>query len=93
MYKTITHVAAYGALIILPTFVLAHEETEHGKTAESPRCEAMSAMDHSKMKKGDPVMQAMMKKCMKTHANQPKKEMEASHQQSANHKKEDSHNH
>ncbi|WP_075186828.1 hypothetical protein [Teredinibacter haidensis] len=91
MRKILTRVAAYGALTILPAFALAHEEAEHAKTAEPPKCEAMSAMDHSKMKKDDPVMQAMMKKCMKTHAKQSETEGETSHQKSEGHKKHDSH--
>ena len=93
MRQIIIRVAVYGALTVLPTFVLAHEEAEHAKTAEDPRCEAMSTMDHSKMKKNDPVMQAMMKKCMKTHAKQSETESEASHKKTEVHKKEDLHKH
>ena len=93
MRQIITRVAVYGALTVLPTFVLAHEESEHAKTAEDPRCEAMSTMDHSKMKKNDPVMQAMMKKCMKTHAKQSETEGDTSHQKSEGQKKHDSHQH
>ncbi len=43
----------------------AHDPKEHMKNAEQPKCEKMKNMDHSKMDMNDPVMQAMMKKCMK----------------------------
>lgn len=43
----------------------AHDPKEHMKDAENPNCVAMKDMDHSKMDMNDPVMQAMMKQCMK----------------------------
>ena len=43
----------------------AHDPKEHMKNAESPDCAAMKDMDHKRMNKNDPVMQAMMKQCMK----------------------------
>lgn len=43
----------------------AHDPKEHTKDAEKPDCAAMKNMDHSKMDMKDPVMQAMMKQCMK----------------------------
>jgi hypothetical protein len=43
----------------------AHDPKEHMKDAEKPDCAAMKNMDHSKMDMNDPVMQAMMKQCMK----------------------------
>jgi len=43
----------------------AHDPKEHKKNAKQPDCAAMKNMDHSKMDKSDPVMQAMMKQCMK----------------------------
>lgn len=43
----------------------AHDPKEHMKEAEKPDCAAMKNMDHSKMDMNDPVMQAMMKQCMK----------------------------
>lgn len=43
----------------------AHDPKEHMKDAKKPDCTAMKNMDHSKMDKNDPVMQAMMKQCMK----------------------------
>lgn len=44
--------------------VQAHDPKEHMKNAENPNCAPMQNMDHSKMDMNDPVMQAMMKKCM-----------------------------
>ena len=45
----------------------AHDPAEHMKDNEGkgPDCAAMKNMDHSKMDMDDPVMQAMMQKCMK----------------------------
>ncbi|MBN8717682.1 MAG: hypothetical protein J0I72_07820 [Stenotrophomonas sp.] len=44
----------------------AHDPKEHMKEAQQkPDCAAMKGMDHSKMDMNDPVMQAMMQKCMK----------------------------
>jgi uncharacterized protein involved in copper resistance len=61
--------------LIFPTLFLAvlgvaftaqaHDPKEHMKGAESPNCAGMKDMDHSKMDMNDPVMQAMMKQCMK----------------------------
>ena len=42
----------------------AHEPEKHMKEAEKPECAAMKTMDPSKMDRDDPVMQAMMQKCM-----------------------------
>lgn len=58
----------------LPTLMLAlsvqaHEPKEHMN--EAPDCAAMKDMDHSSMSMDDPVMQAMMQKCMKAmHQNE-----------------------
>jgi hypothetical protein len=43
---------------------LAHDREEHMEKSEKLDCSAMEKMDHSKMDMNDPVMQAMMKKCM-----------------------------
>ena len=58
-----------AALSLSTMFMLgtstAHDPSMHQEQpAEKPKCEMMKGMDHSKMKKDDPVMQAMMKKCM-----------------------------
>jgi len=57
------------SLMAIPTMVLAfsaqaHEPAEHNKNAEGPDCGAMAKMDHAAMDMKDPVMQAMMKKCI-----------------------------
>ena len=56
-------------LIALPALVLtltaqAHDPKEHMNEKQTPDCAAMKEMDHSKMNMNDPVMQAMMQKCM-----------------------------
>lgn len=43
----------------------AHDPSEHTTKVEKPKCAAMKNMDHSKMDANDPIMMAMMKKCMK----------------------------
>ena len=48
----------------------AHDPSMHNKKAEKPKCEAMKNMDHSKMDMNDPVMMAMMKKCMGEKSSQ-----------------------
>lgn len=52
--------------MLLALSAQAHSPKEHMKEAQAPDCAAMKDMDHSKMDMNDPVMQAMMKKCMKT---------------------------
>ncbi len=52
--------------ILLALSAHAHEPREHMKEAQVPDCAAMKDMDHSKMDMKDPVLQAMMQKCMKT---------------------------
>jgi hypothetical protein len=54
---------------VLPTLLLAlssqaHDPAEHIKGAEKPDCAAMKNMDPSKMDRDDPVVQAMMQKCV-----------------------------
>lgn len=55
--------------VVLPALMLAlsaqaHNPEEHINKGQAPNCEAMKDMDHSKMDMNDPVMQAMMQKCM-----------------------------
>ncbi len=45
-------------------FAQAHSPEEHAQNGEDPNCAAMQTMDHSNMDMDDPVMQAMMEKCM-----------------------------
>lgn len=61
--KPLSWLLAVPALA-LTLSVQAHEPEEHMKDAEQPDCMAMKDMDHSTMDMNDPVMQAMMKKCM-----------------------------
>jgi len=42
----------------------AHDPKEHVGNTERPDCAAMKGMDYSKVDNSDPVMQAIMKKCM-----------------------------
>lgn len=48
----------------------AHDPKEHMAGGEAAHCEAMQGMDHTKMDMKDPVVQAMMQKCMQQmHSN------------------------
>ncbi|MCC6201762.1 MAG: hypothetical protein IT494_02000 [Gammaproteobacteria bacterium] len=58
-----------ASALALAFSVHAHEGEDHTKKADKPDCAAMDRMDHSKMDANDPVMQAMMKKCMKDAAH------------------------
>ena len=55
-------------LLLTSFFVMssaqAHDPSEHTAKMEKPKCEAMKNIDHSKMDMKDPVMMAMMKKCI-----------------------------
>ena len=66
--QTITYVllASFFAM----SSARAHDPALHTKKAEKPKCEAMKNMDHSKMDMNDPVMMAMMKKCMSEKPNE-----------------------
>lgn len=63
-YNYLTRLAAVAALFVAFS-AQAHDPKEHMKDAQNPDCAAMANMDHGHMKKDDPVMQAMMQKCMK----------------------------
>ena len=62
--QSLSYFVALPALL-LALSAQAHDPKEHMKEAQAPDCAAMKDMDHSKMDMKDPVMQAMMKKCMK----------------------------
>jgi len=62
--QSLSYFVALPALL-LALSAQAHDPKEHMKEAQAPDCAAMKDMDHSKMDMNDPVMQAMMKKCMK----------------------------
>ena len=61
-YKSINLMALPLLLVTLAAF--AHDPSEHSATNSKPDCAAMDSMDHASMDIKDPVMQAMMKKCM-----------------------------
>lgn len=62
---TMTVLTLFSTMALVCT-AQAHDPEEHMKDAEKPNCAAMKDMDHSKMDMSDPVMQAMMKKCMES---------------------------
>ena len=55
------------AAMIWASATQAHDPSEHQGAAESPDCEKMKELDHSKMDMNDPVMQAMMEQCAKAN--------------------------
>lgn len=64
--------------LALPAMLLAlsaqaHDPKDHVTEAQAPDCSAMKGMDHSNMDVKDPVMQAMMQKCMTEHGKQNEK--------------------
>jgi len=67
MKTLLTHLSI--VLTILSGHAYAHDPSEHNEKKENPKCEKMKLMDHSKMNPDDPVMKAMMKKCMKKMKN------------------------
>lgn len=72
--KTATSFLILGIpALFLAMNAFAHDPKEHMKEAQQkPDCAAMKDMDHSKMDMNDPVMQAMMQKCMKDpHQDDP----------------------
>ena len=54
-----------ASALLLSAAAFAHDPSEHKMEEQKPDCSAMQKMDHSKMNINDPVMQAMMQKCMK----------------------------
>ncbi|WP_018416559.1 hypothetical protein [Teredinibacter turnerae] len=64
------------AALMLAGAAQAHDPSEHQGKAESPDCEKMKGMDHSKMDMDDPVMQAMMKQCAEAMHQDSGKKME-----------------
>ncbi len=57
----------------------AHDPKENMEKSEKPRCAALKNMDGTNMDTNDPVMQAMMKKCM-NHMNNGESEKVNNHQ-------------
>ena len=69
-YSTMTILTLLSTMALAYT-AQAHDPAEHMKDAENPNCAAMNDMDHSKMDMNDPVMKAMMTKCMESmHADE-----------------------
>lgn len=62
--QSLSYFVALPALL-LALSAQAHDPKEHMMEAQAPDCAAMKDMDHSKIDMKDPVMQAMMQKCMK----------------------------
>ena len=62
-------------VLVLPVSISAqaHDPKEHMGNTERPDCAAIKGMDFSKSNNNDPVMQAIMKKCMGDdhHAEEP----------------------
>lgn len=50
--------------LLLSLQAQAHDPSMHKEEAEKADCAAMKNMDHSETDANDPVMQAIMKKCM-----------------------------
>ena len=80
--KTIINPIALVLLMASVSGAWAHSAEEHMKNAEEADCSAMEGMDMSNMDENDPVMQAMMKKCMKQmHASDDGDASTAEHKQ------------
>lgn len=62
--QSLCYFVALSAML-LALSAQAHDPKEHMKEAQAPDCAAMKDIDHSKMDMKDPLMQAMMQKCMK----------------------------
>lgn len=74
------------AIALLSTLsAQAHDPKEHMKDAEKPDCSAMKDMDHSKMDHNDPVMKAMMQKCMSTMHEEKESKEDKKHEKSHQH--------
>jgi len=90
-FQTLPYFVALPALMMALS-AQAHNPEEHINKGQAPNCAAMKDMDHSKMDMNDPVMQAMMQKCM------PKDELtskdgDAGHDMEAGVKKPSEHQH
>lgn len=89
--KRFTPIIALAALGVAFS-VQAHNPKEHMNDAEKPDCAAMKNMDHSKMDTNDPVMQAIMKQCMKDmHHNESENNEAQAHHQSSDERHSEQH--
>ncbi len=74
------------AVLLLSVGVYAHDPKEHAKNAEKANCGSMGSMKKdadskdAKMDMSDPVMMAMMKKCMKQKMNADANDDDDDHQ-------------
>ncbi|BCD98694.1 hypothetical protein [Marinagarivorans cellulosilyticus] len=64
MKKNIVTLCLIFSSTLYTVSTLAHDPKEHMEQAAKLDCAPMEKMDHSKMDMNDPVMLAMMKKCM-----------------------------
>lgn len=51
-------------ILLVTVPAMAHDPSEHMAAAEKPDCTVMDDRGHDGMDTNDPVVQAMMKKCM-----------------------------
>jgi hypothetical protein len=64
MKKHFLHLNVIAIAILFMSSPQAHDASEHKGNIAKPNCDAMKDMDHSNVDKTDPIMLAMMKKCM-----------------------------
>ncbi len=64
MKTIIKQTIGFAMTLAVSITAFAHDPSMHTESNENPDCSAMKDMDHSNMDSSDPVMQAMMKKCM-----------------------------
>ncbi len=68
--KVVKTLSVLIGTLVLMSNAYAHDASMHKKkNAEKPKCESMNNIDHSKMDKNDPIMQAMMQQCMGNQAH------------------------
>ncbi len=74
------------AILSIAISARAHNSDDRPKVEKKPNCAGMKNMDHSKMDMSDPVMQAMMKQCMRNMEKDSGHNMEHNHGSSDEHK-------
>lgn len=62
--RTFVYLLAFLSLLLAAS-TYAHDPAEHAKEVGQPDCSSMKGVDPAQMDMKDPVMQAMMQKCMK----------------------------
>lgn len=58
------YILTISVAVLVSMTAQAHDPEEHRINTERPDCAALKDMDFSNVDRNDPVMQAMMKKCM-----------------------------